>query len=578
MRQLSGIDVSFLNMETPSTFGHVSSLNIYDPAGAPGGAGIEATKQIILERIEQLAPFRRRLVEVPFGLDLPYWIEDPDFDIDFHVRHHAVPPPGTREQLAEVISRIVARPLDRSRPLWELYVIEGVENGTLIGQLTKVHHAAIDGAAGASMLAAILDPSPDYRPTGIVPSWEPDRIPTDDELLRLTAREYIRRPEKMIRLSVRTIRELAASTQNGGLRALADVIAQPMPGLFGRVLRERLRGANHDVDNPPALPPTQAPRTPWNRPITPHRRFASTTIPLDDAKRIRRQFGCTFNDVVMALCSGALRRYLIAHDCLPDEALIAMVPVSVRSGKENDQFQNRISALLADLATNEPDPVRRLRRVQKSMTAAKDNFAAIPAETLQDFTRFAPPAVAARVMRMYSRLRIADRMNPPFNLIISNVPGPNYPLYSAGAKLKHFYPVSALGDGQGLNMTVQSYNGNLDFGFIACRDLVPDLATMITYLEQSMAELLSLCGADDAEPVVPKPRARAAAKKAPAPNRVAAAEKAAVVRKVATAKKAPAKHAGARQSTTPRPSPVAKKAPAKRTPTPRPIATRKSAR
>ncbi|MCU1390040.1 MAG: wax ester synthase/diacylglycerol acyltransferase, partial [Ilumatobacteraceae bacterium] len=440
MRQLSGIDVSFLNMETASVFGHVSSLNIYDPSDAPGGASVEATKQIILERIDQLAPFRRRLVEVPFGLDMPYWIEDPAFDIDFHVRHHAVPKPGTPEQLAEVISRIVARPLDRTRPLWELYVIEGVANGTRIAQLTKVHHAAIDGAAGASMLAAILDPSPDYRPTGSTAPWVPDAVPTDDHMLRITALEYLRRPEKMIRLSVRSIRELAASTQNGGLRALADVIAQPMPGPFGRMMRERLRGVNHDVDNPPALPPTHAPRTPWNRPITPHRRFTACTIALDDAKRIRRQFGCTFNDVVMALCSGTLRRYLLLHDCLPDEPLIAMVPISVRSGSESDAYQNRVSALLADLATNEADPLQRLLRVRASMTAAKDNFAAIPAETLQDFTQFAPPAVAARAMRMYSRLRIADRMNPPFNLVISNVPGPNYPLYSAGAKLEHFYP------------------------------------------------------------------------------------------------------------------------------------------
>ena len=508
MRQLSGIDVSFLNMETPSVFGHVSSLNIYDPSDAPGGAGVEATKKIILERMHLLAPFRRRLVEVPFGLDMPYWIEDPSFDIDFHVRHHAVPAPGTPEQLAEVISRIVARPLDRSRPLWELYVIEGVANGTRIAQLTKVHHAAIDGAAGASMLAAILDPSPHYRPTGAAMPWVPDVVPTDEQMLRITAREYLRRPEKLVRLSVRSIRELAASTQNGGLRALADVIAQPMPGAFGRMMRERLRGVNHDVDHPPALPPTQAPRTPWNRPITPHRRFASVTIPLEDAKRIRRQFGCTFNDVVMALCSGTLRRYLLLHECLPDEPLIAMVPISVRTGGEDDSYQNRISALLADLATNESDPVTRLKRVCASMTAAKDNFAAIPAETLQDFTQFAPPAVAARAMRMYSRLRIADRMNPPFNLIISNVPGPNYPLYSAGAKLEHFYPVSALADGQGLNMTVQSYNGNLDFGFIACRDLVPDLSVMTDLLRESMDELLALC---DPEPAMESrpPRAKA---------------------------------------------------------------------
>lgn len=494
MKQLSGIDVSFLNMETASVFGHVSSMNIYDPTGVPGGAGIEATKRIILERIDQLAPFRRRLVEVPLGLDLPYWIEDPDFDIDFHVRHHAVPPPGTPEQLAEVVSRIVARPLDRNRPLWELYVIEGVDNGRLIAQLTKIHHATIDGAAGAQMLAAILDTDPDFRPVGTPAPWTPDKVPSDEDLLRITAVEYLKRPEKFVRLSVRSTRELAAATRSGGLRAIADIIAQPMPGPMGKLMRQRLRSQyGQDDDKAPALPPTQAPRTPWNQAITPHRRFAYTTVSLEDAKKVRRAFGCTFNDVVMALCSGTLRKYLEKHDCLPDESLIAMVPVSVRSGDEGDAYQNRVSALLADLATNEPDPQRRLRRVQQSMTAAKTNFAAVPAETLQDFTQFAPPAVAARAMRMYSRLRIADRMNPPFNLIISNVPGPSYPLYSAGARLEHFYPVSALADGQGLNMTVQSYNGNLDFGFIACRELVPDLWLMMDLLHESLQELLDLC-------------------------------------------------------------------------------------
>jgi diacylglycerol O-acyltransferase len=491
MRQLSGIDVSFLNMETPSTFGHVASMTIYDPAGVPGGAGLDATKRLILERIDQLTPFRRRLIEVPMGLDMPYWIEDPDFDIDFHVRHHAVPPPGNPEQLAEIVSRIVARPLDRSRPLWEMYVIEGVDDGRMIAQLMKIHHATIDGAAGAQMLAAILDTDPDFRPVGEPATWVPDRIPTDDELLRITMMEYVRRPEKFIRLSVRAMRELAKSTQSGGIRAIADMVAQPMPGPVGSLMRNRLRSqSGTDLDRPPALPPTQAPHTPWNRPITPHRRFAYTTIPLDDAKTVRRRFGCTFNDVVMALCSGTLRRYLQQHDALPAEPLIAMVPVSVRTGDEDDLYQNRVSALLADLATNEPDPVKRLARVQQSMTAAKTNFAAIPAEALQDFTQFAPPAVAARAMRMYSRMRIADRMNPPFNLIISNVPGPAQPLYSAGAKLRHFYPVSAITDGQGLNMTVQSYNGNLDFGFISCRELVPDLWTMVDLLHESMQELL----------------------------------------------------------------------------------------
>ena len=492
MRQLSGIDASFLNMETASTFGHVSSLNIYDPTGAPGGAGLEATKQMILERIDQLAPFRRRLVEVPLGLDLPYWIEDPDFDIDFHVRHHAVAPPGTPQQLAEAISRIVGRPLDRARPLWELYVIEGVDEGRQIAQLTKVHHAAIDGASGALMLAAILDLDPNFRPiTGPSP-WEPETVPSDEEMLRITLGEYLRRPEKMIRLGVRTVRELATATRSGGLRAIADMVAQPMPGPVGTLMRQRLRSQyGEDTDKPPALPPTHAPRTPWNQAITPHRRFAYTTVALDDAKTVRRAFGCTFNDVVMTLCSGALRSYLLHHDCLPKESLIAMVPVSVRSGNETDAYQNRVSALLADLATNEKDPVKRLRRVQQSMNAAKDSHAAIPAEMLMDYTQFAPPAIAARAMRMASRLRIADRMNPPFNLVISNVPGPNAPLYMAGAKLLHFYPVSALADGQGLNMTVQSYNGNLDFGFIACRELVPDVWLLTELLQAAMKELLA---------------------------------------------------------------------------------------
>jgi diacylglycerol O-acyltransferase / wax synthase len=490
MRQLSGIDVGFLNMETPTTFGHVSSLNIYDPSTAPGGAGVEATKQIILERMDQLAPFRRRLVEVPLGLDLPYWIEDPGFDIDFHIRHHAVAPPGTPEQLAESVSRIVSRPLDRSRPLWELYVIEGVENDR-IAQLTKVHHATIDGAAGALMLAALLDVDPEARPTGHVASWSPEAVPTDGELLRITLLEFLKRPEKLLRQNLRMVREIAAASSSGGVRALTDLVAQPLPGAVGRLLRERLRrDYGTEVDNPPALPPTRAPRTPFNRPITAHRRFAFTTLPLEDAKNVRRAYGCTFNDVVMAVCSGTLRRYLLKHDALPDEPLIAMVPVSIRAGDEGDTYQNRVSFLLASLATDEPDPAARVRLVQRSMTAAKGSFAAIPAEALQDFTQFAPPAIAARAMRMYSRLRIADRMNPPFNLIISNVPGPPFPLYSAGARLEHFYPVSAIGDGQGLNMTVQSYNGNLDFGFIACRELVPDLWSLTDHLHESMQELL----------------------------------------------------------------------------------------
>jgi WS/DGAT/MGAT family acyltransferase len=490
MRQLSGIDVSFLNFETSSAFGHVSSLTIYDPSTAPGGGGYEVTKQLILERLDRLDPFRRRLVEVPFGLDLPYWIEDEDFDIDFHVRHHAIPPPGDDEQLAEAVARIVARPLDRAKPLWELYVIEGLAGGR-IAQLTKVHHATIDGVSGAQMLAEILDTDPGVRPTGAVAPWRPEPVPSDLDLLRRTTAEYARRPEKLIRLNVKLLRDLASSTGSSGVRALADIVAQPLPGPVGAALRKRLRGGD-EIDHPPALPPTMAPRTPWNRNITPHRKFAFTTIPLGDAKRVKHAFGTTFNDVVMALCSGTLRRYLLERDALPDQPLIAMVPVSIRTGSEAETYQNRVWFLLANLATDDPDPLSRLMKVRASMSSAKEMTNAVPAEALTDFTQFAPPAITARVWRLYSRTRIADRMNPPFNLVISNVPGPQVPLYSAGARLEHFYPVSALVDGQGLNMTVQSYCGNLDFGFLACRELVPDVWDLVGHLHDTMRELLEL--------------------------------------------------------------------------------------
>lgn len=500
MEQLTGVDASFLNMETNSVFGHVSSMYTYDVSETPGGAGYEAVRAAILERLDDLPVFRRRLLTVPLGLDLPYWIEDPNFDIDFHLRHHAVPPPGSPEQVAEVVSRIISRPLDRSRPLWEFYVIEGLDNGTRIAHLNKIHHSTIDGKSGATLLETLLSTDPDTRPTHEHAVWHPDRIPTDQELLIRTAGEYVRRPEKFVRLTVRTLREIAAQTHVGSVQMLADLIAQPMPGPLGTVLRKRLRRSHgEDVDRAPALPPTSAPRTPWNASITPHRRFAYTTIKIDDAKTIRRATGCTFNDVVMALCGLTLRKYLVEKNALPSEPLVALVPVSTRASTEDATYQNRVTGLLAELGTDEDDPLALLGRVQTSMSRAKTNLQAIPAANLQDFTQFAPPVIAARAMRMYSRLRIADRLNPPFNLIISNVPGPSVPLYSAGARMDHFFPVSTITDGQGLNITVQSYLGNLDFGFVSCRELIPDLWRLVELLHESHHELLTAATASVAE-------------------------------------------------------------------------------
>ena len=535
MKQLNGMDANFLNMETDTVFGHVSSMTIFEPLPGSNGAGLDVTKRTIMSRIDRLAPYRRRLVTVPFGLDLPYWVEDPDFDIDYHVRHHAVPPPGTPEQVGEVVSRIIARPLDRNRPLWELYVIEGLENGRYIAHLNKIHHAAIDGAAGVLLLGTLLDEEPDAVPEAVDYEWPVEAIPTQADLLRITAGQYLRRPEKLVRLSVHAARSVAASTQNPGLAAFAEQLARPLPGPLGEQLRNRLRGQRPAEDELPELPNRAAPRTPFNKTISGHRRFAYTTIPLAHARDIRRAFDVTFNDVVMAVCSGTLRRYLQLHDALPEQPLLAMVPISVRSGNEDDIYENRVSGLVCELATDEPDPLKRLKRIGARMNQAKERFDPVSADALQDFTRFTPPAVAAQATRLMSRLRLADRMDPPVNVTISNVPGPNHPLYSAGAELKHFYPVSTIADGGGLNLTVQSYNGNLDFGFVADRDLVPDLWTMIDLLHESFAELHALARSES-DP------APAPAKKSPAKRAPKAAAKAASTRKPPT-KRAPKKAA-----------------------------------
>ncbi len=540
MKQLGGMDATFLNMESGSMYGHVSSMMVFEPQPGTGGAGLEITKRAILSRIDELEPYRRRLVTVPFGLDIPYWIEDPDFDIDYHVRHHAVPPPGSPQQLAEVVSRIIARPLDRRRPLWELYVIEGVENGKYIAQLNKIHHATIDGAAGVLLLGALLDEDPSSVPAETPPSgWPVEQLPSAVEMLSLTAREYIRRPEKVIRLGIHAVRSVAATTHNPGLAVLGEALARPLPGPLGKALRSRLRGDRSREDDLPKLPLLSAPRTPFNATIGPHRRFAYTTVPLEDAREIRRAFGVTFNDVVMALCAATLRRYLELHDALPAEPLVAMVPISVRRADEEDLFRNRVSALTCELATDEADPVKRLMRISRRMVEAKERFDPVSADALQDFTQFAPPAVAGQAMRLLSRLRIADRFNSPVNVVISNVPGPNHPLYSAGAELKHFYPVSTISDGIGLNLTVQSYNGQLDFGFVGDRDLVPDLWILVDLVHEAMKELHGCAKATHN----PTPVA-SVAKRTP---RKRAVPKKATAKKVA-AKKVAAKKAAARAS------------------------------
>ncbi len=461
MQRLTGLDATFLYLETPSIHMHVAMTAVFDPSTVPGGYSFEKVRDLVESRLHVLPPFRRRLVEVPFQLHHPLWIEDPDFDLDYHVRRAALPSPGGARELAEFAADVFSRPLDRSRPLWEMYVIEGLEDGH-IASITKTHHAAIDGVSGAELTVNLLDLQPE--PADVPPPekpWEPDSVPSDAELVAYALSSLARQPFQAAKAARRT--------------ALAAV---------------NIRRRNRLPDTVPPPAPFSAPFTPFNTSVTPRRRFAFTEVPLDDVKMVKNALGGTVNDVVLAMCAGALRGYLLGKGVLPDRGLVAMVPISVRTDDQKSSMGNRVSSMLTGLATDIDDPVERFRLISAGTRQAKDQDKAIGAETLMDWTEFAAPALAARAARLYSRTKVADRMRRPmFNVTISNVPGPPFPLYCAGARMLTMYPMGPIGDGLALNITVMSYMDSMYFGLVAGREAVPDVWDLAHGINRSLDEL-----------------------------------------------------------------------------------------
>jgi diacylglycerol O-acyltransferase len=493
MKQLSGLDASFLYMETSKAWGHISGLAVFFRPDTPDWSPYDALYHRIEAYLPHLDPLRRRLVEVPLRLDHPYWIEDPDFDLEFHIRETAIPPPGTEDKLAALVARLIARPLDRAHPLWEAYVIEGLSDDRF-AILTKLHHATIDGAAGAELMALM------YQPEGApavgsevarrpLPTAKP--VPSPAAVLGQALSDVVRKPTKFARLQVRSVRALGEITRNHGLTGLADLM-RTLPNPIGARLGGRPSTEDADADGSPPPPVTSAPATPFNGTISGHRRVALRTVSLEEIKRFKRVAGFTVNDVVMAACAGALRTYLQDKNALPDQPLIAMVPVSIRTGTEEDQWTNRVSAIFAPIPTDEADPTRRLERVQLAMNVAKERFKLMPADVITQYAEFAPPALAIRAASVASRLRVADRMRPPFNLVISNVPGPRGKLFLDGAELEHYYPVSTITDSQGLNITLQSYRDILDLSLVGDRVLVPDIDDLADLLVQEFDDLHKL--------------------------------------------------------------------------------------
>jgi diacylglycerol O-acyltransferase len=479
MRQLTGLDMQFLALESPRQSGHVSGVTILDPSTRTDGKlELADIQQLIADRLPLLPPFRWRLRNVPFGLDYPYWIDDPDFDLEYHVRELALPPPPTDDKLAEQVARIFARPLDRSRPLWELYLIHGLADGQ-VALMTKIHHAVVDGISGAEILGVLLDLTPEGRelpePS---PNGTPDREPSELEMLLRGIAGAPRYWQRVITALPSTLPNLEDTPILGdipGAHTLGRLSARVARGLRGRPSR-MLERSN-------LVPP----RTSFNGRVSAHRRFAFGGLPLATVKEVKNHYGCTVNDVVVSICAGAVRRWLIEHSELPDEPLVAQIPVSVRTEEQLGTYGNRIGMLAAPIFTNVADPVERLLMTHEALRVAKERHRALPAELLQDATQFIPPAVFARAAQV--TFSLAATRTPVWNLVVSNVPGPQFPLYCAGARMTANYPVSVITDGLGLNITVMSYCGSLDFGIVADREQMRDVWSLIPWLAEALDEL-----------------------------------------------------------------------------------------
>jgi WS/DGAT/MGAT family acyltransferase len=464
LTQLSGLDASFLYLETGRSFGHVSSILILDRPDDPDFDPYHEYRARMERAVHDYLPLRRRLVEVPFGLDHPYWTEDPDFDLDFHVRHVAVPPPGGQAELDSLIARSIGRPLDRNKPLWEAYVIEGLENDQF-AIFTKMHHSTIDGAAGAMLTqqmfseSALLDLRDDLPP---LPKVAP--LPRPNDVLNKAIFDLARRPRRMFKWQ----RELA--------KELFRV---------GRSSEDR-----HDLAG--TLP--GVPRTPFNAAITPNRRFTWRAIPLSEVKAVKTALGCTVNDVVMAMCSGALRHYLEEHDALPEEPLVAMVPVSIRTGEEVDPWTNRVSSIFVTIPTDVEERTERIAAIGATMAEGKHRHDLLPADLIVEAASIAPGLIAHTAARIAMNPRVANTGRTVANVTISNVPGPRDLLSLGAAPVRHYVPVSTIVDGQGLNITVQSYMDTLDLGLVSCRELIPDLDRLAELHMEEFAALKELAG------------------------------------------------------------------------------------
>lgn len=465
MERLSGLDSAFLALETPHSTGHVGGLTILDPAGADRPLDLARLTQLYAERLPLVPVLRKRLVSAPLGLERPFWVDDPHFDLEYHLREDGLPTPGTDQQLGELVSRLHARPLDLTRPLWEATLITGVA-GDRAAIYLKVHHAAIDGVSGAELLGVLTDLDPHGQDLPAPEPWDPPPLPSPVRVGWWAAKDLARRPREVVRIATDTLRAVPR---------VLPVLA-PRPGGGDRA---------EPVDTSAGL----APATPLNVTITPHRRFAFTSVSLEEVKAVKNAFGVSVNDVVMAMSAGVLRSWLLERGALPEHPLVAMVPVSIRDDSPNALMGNRVSAMLAQVPTHVADPVARLQVAHAASRHAKAQQSVIPQDLFDEVSDFTPPALINRVFKLVFDSHLRSRL-PVFNVVISNIPGPGVPMYLGGARVLAHYPVSVVADGLALNITVLSYLGQMHFGLVADRAAVPDVDLMAANLRTELDTLL----------------------------------------------------------------------------------------
>lgn len=447
MDRLSGLDASFLYLETPAQLMHVCGLMVIDPSTVPGGYSYDSLRERVRQNVVDVPEFTRRLRRVPLDLDHPVWVNDDHFKIDHHLHRMSLPAPGGYAELVDLCGHLAGQTMNRSRPLWEMWVIEGYGDQIVI--LLKMHHATVDGASGSNLLSHLCSLEADQPPVEVSEPLKAERAPGGLELFGRGVFNTITRPFTVGRL------------------------LQPSLGLVSKSISRAQKGTAMAA-------PFSAPRTSFNGTITSYRSIGLVDLDLGDIKAVKDQAGATINDVVLTLAGGALRSYLDKRGELPDTSLVATVPVSVHSASHRENGVNKVSAFFARLGTDIEDPLERLEMMALSNSNAKAHNKAVSADALQDWAEFAAPRTFGLAMRTYASLRLAEKHPVVHNLVISNVPGPPFPLYFAGARIDGMYALGPVFHGAGLNITVMSNNGRVNIGIIACSEAMKGVEELAT--------------------------------------------------------------------------------------------------